>query len=83
VSPAGHPGAVSEFLRQLLASDPGTKHEQDAGKRAAVIKPFPTGMVEASLPHRQQRLDPLPEFVVKQSCCHREPHGLKRAEALT
>jgi hypothetical protein len=24
-------------------------------------------MVEASLPHRQQRLDQLPEFVVKQS----------------
>jgi len=37
-----------------------------------VIKPFPTGMVEASLPHRQQRFDQLPELVVNQSCCHRE-----------
>jgi hypothetical protein len=51
------PEAVSESLRQLLPSDPGTQHEQDAGKRAAVIKPFPTGMAEASLPYRQQRLD--------------------------
>jgi hypothetical protein len=31
-----------------LPSDPGTQHEQSAGKRAAVIKPFPTGMAEAS-----------------------------------
>jgi hypothetical protein len=54
----------------MLPSDPGTQHEQDAGKRAAVIKPFPTGMAEASLLHRQQRLDQPPEFVVKQFCCH-------------
>ena len=49
--PAGHPGAVSEFLRQLLPSDPGTQHEQDAGKGATVIDSFSAGIVKAALAH--------------------------------
>jgi hypothetical protein len=47
-TPAGHAGAIREFLRQLLPGDPGTQHEQDAGEGATVIDSFPTGMVEAS-----------------------------------
>jgi hypothetical protein len=35
-----------------------------AGKGASVIDSSPTGMAEATLPHRQERLDQLPEFVV-------------------
>jgi hypothetical protein len=62
--PAGHTGAVPEFLRQVLPGDPGAQHEQDAGERATVIESPPTRMVEATLPDRQERLDQLPEFVV-------------------
>jgi hypothetical protein len=51
-TPAGHAGAIPEFLRHLLPGDPGPQHEQDAGKGATVIDPFPNGMVEATLPHR-------------------------------
>lgn len=62
--PAGHTGAVPEFLRQSLPGDSGSQHEQDAGEGAAVIEPLPTRMVEATLPDRQEWLDQLPEFVV-------------------
>ena len=30
--PAGHAGAVAKLLRQLLPGDPGSQHEQDAGR---------------------------------------------------
>jgi hypothetical protein len=62
--PVGHARAVPEYLRQLLPGDPGSQHEQDAGKGATVIDSFPTGIAEVALPHRQERLDQFPQFVV-------------------
>ncbi len=55
--PAGHTRAVAKLLRQLLPGDPGSQHEQDAGKGTSVIEPLPTRMMETALPDRQERLD--------------------------
>jgi hypothetical protein len=37
-TPARHPGAVTELLRESLPGDPGREHEQDPGEDSAVVE---------------------------------------------
>ncbi len=87
--PAGHPGAEPEFLRQVLPTDPGVHHEQDALQALPVRhRPRTRRLVR---PRRQQRLDQLPKLVIESRCvaewCRRysdppQPASLPRSTTL-
>ena len=58
--PSGHAAAKAELLRQMLPADPGVQHEQDPLLHLPVVERLAARIAETPLPHRQQRLDPLP-----------------------
>lgn len=63
-TPAGHPRAEAQLLRQELPPDPGLQHEQDPAHGPALVKPLASGIAVAPLHYREQRFNPLPQPVL-------------------
>ena len=87
---AGRPRAEAELERQVPPGDPRVQDKQDPLQGGSIIQPLATGIAKASLPHRQQRLNQLPQLIRDDPRRSSHPHpsqldddtdGLRRREA--